>query len=183
MARYRPVDYSQEKLIPINYANQILPGTIEHTLSYLVDSEIDLSVFDSNYCNDETGAPAIDPAVLLKVILFAYTRGIFTSRDIAQCCRENVIFMALSADTQPHFTTIASFVSGMDEQISHLFTDVLMVCDEVHLLGGDMIAIDGCKLSSNASKEWSGTKEELAGKKDKYEKICLLYTSPSPRDS
>ena len=111
MARYRPVDYSQEKLIPINYANQILPGTIEHTLSYLVDSEIDLSVFDSNYCNDETGAPAIDPAVLLKVILFAYTRGIFTSRDIAQCCRENVIFMALSADTQPHFTTIASFLS------------------------------------------------------------------------
>ena len=173
MARYRPVDYSQEKLIPINYANQILPGTIEHTLSYLVDSEIDLSVFDSNYCNDETGAPAIDPAVLLKVILFAYTRGIFTSRDIAQCCRENVIFMALSADTQPHFTTIASFVSGMDEQISHLFTDVLMVCDEVHLLGGDMIAIDGCKLSSNASKEWSGTKEELSGKKDKYEKMAF----------
>lgn len=80
--------------------------------------------------------------------------------------------MALSADTQPHITTIASFVSGMGDQIVPLFRNILLVCDEVGLLQRDMIAIDGCKLSSNASKQWSGTKEELEQKKEKYEKAA-----------
>ncbi|OCC15980.1 Mobile element protein [Dissulfuribacter thermophilus] len=51
------------------------------------------------------GAPAYEPAILLKIILYAYSRGIVSSRKIAQCCRENVIFMALSSDTRSQFTT------------------------------------------------------------------------------
>jgi transposase len=62
----------------------------------VVDREIDLKVFENRYRNDETGAPAIDPAILLKVILLAYSRGIISSRRIAQACEENVLFMALS---------------------------------------------------------------------------------------
>ena len=76
-----------------------------------MDNEIDLSVFESKYHNDETGAPAYDPAVLLKIILFAYSRGLISSRRIAQACEENVVFIALSADTRPHYTTIADFIS------------------------------------------------------------------------
>jgi transposase len=114
MARYKEYDYSQGKFIPIQFDRQILPGTFEYTLHYLVDNEIDLSIFDSRYRNDETGAPAYDPAILLKIILYAYSRGITSSRKIAQCCRENTIFMALSADTQPHFMTIAEFISSSD---------------------------------------------------------------------
>jgi hypothetical protein len=104
MARYKDYDYSQGKFIPIHFDRQILPGTFEYSLHYLIDNEIDLSIFDTRYRNDETGAPAYDPAILLKIILYAYSRGITSSRKIEQCCRENVIFMALSADTQPHFT-------------------------------------------------------------------------------
>jgi hypothetical protein len=51
------------------------------------------------------------PKVLLKVVLYGYYRGIISSRRIAEACRRNVVFMALSADSRPHFTTIASFVS------------------------------------------------------------------------
>lgn len=76
----------------------------------LSTNEVDLSVFEERYRNDETGAPAYDPATLLKIILFAYSRGFVSSRQIAQCCRKNIIFMALSADTRPHFTTIAEFL-------------------------------------------------------------------------
>lgn len=172
MARYKPANYEQDKFIPISYSKQILPGTFEYTLSYLIDKELDLSVFDTRYRNDETGAPAIDPAVLLKVVIYAYSRGITSSRKIAQACRENVIFMALSADTQPHFTTLADFVSGMDAQIVPLFRSVLMICDEMKLIGGDMFAIDGCKLPSNASKGWSGTKAELRKKKTKLDEAA-----------
>ncbi|MBW1796739.1 MAG: transposase [Deltaproteobacteria bacterium] len=170
MARYKEYSYEQGKFIPIHFDKQILPGTFEYTLSYVIDDEIDLSLFDQRYKNDETGAPAYDPAILLKIILYAYSRGIVSSRKIAQCCCENIIFMALSADTRPHFTTIADFISSLGDEIIVLFRDVLLICDEMKLIGKDMFSIDGCKLPSNASKEWSGTKADFQKKKQKMER-------------
>ncbi len=152
------------------FDKQILPGTFEYTLSYLIDNEIDLSLFDNRYNNDETGAPAYDPSILLKIVLYAYSRGIVSSRKIARCCQENIIFMALSSDTRPHFTTIADFISSMGNEVLSLFRDVLLICDEMKLIGKDMFAIDGCKMPSNASKEWSGTKAEFNQKKQKVER-------------
>lgn len=171
MARYKKYDYSQGSFIPVQFDKQILPGTFEYTLHYLIDNEIDLTLFDARYGNDNTGAPAYDPAILLKIILYAYSRGITSSRKIAQCCEENIIFMALSADTRPHFTTIADFISSTDQEIMKLFLQVLLTCDEMGLIGKEMFAVDGCKMPSNASKEWSGTKEELQKKKDKMEQV------------
>ncbi len=67
MARFKPYDYGQMKLLPVSFQEQILPGSFEHTLNHLIDHEIDLKVFEHHYRNDETGAPAYDPAILLKV--------------------------------------------------------------------------------------------------------------------
>jgi hypothetical protein len=78
--------------------------------------------------------------------------------------------MALSCDTTPHFTTIADFVSTMDKEITKLFREVLLVCDDMGLIGKEMFAIDGCKLPSNASKEWSGTKADFEKKAAKMER-------------
>ncbi len=169
MARYKEYDYSQGKFIPVHFDKQILQGTFEHTLHYLIDNEIDLSIFDLRYQNDDMGAPAYDPAILLRIILYAYSRGITSSRKIALCCEENIVFMALSADTRPHWTTIVDFISSADHEIIRLFLQVLLTCDEMGLIGKEMFAVDGCKMPSNASKEWSGTKEELKHKKDKME--------------
>ena len=170
MARYKEYDYSQGKFIPIHFDKQIIPGTFEHTLHYLIENELDLSIFDLRYQNDKSGAPAYDPAILLKIILYAYSKGITSSRKIAKCCEENVVFMALSADTKPHFTTIADFISSADREIIRLFLEVLLTCDSMGLIGKEMFAVDGCKMPSNASKEWSGTIEELRHKKEKMEK-------------
>src|SRR5205814_143852 len=84
MARFKPYSYDQLKLVPVSFERQILPGTFEATLSRLIDEEIDLSVFQARYRNDEVGAPAYDPAILLKVILYAYARGVTSSREIAR---------------------------------------------------------------------------------------------------
>ena len=73
MARYRDRSREQAYMLPVHLQDQLQPGTFEHTIDYLVDNEIDLSGFDSRYKNDETGAPAYDRAVLLKIILFAYS--------------------------------------------------------------------------------------------------------------
>jgi transposase len=183
MARYKHYDYSQGKFIPISFDKQILPGTFEHTLHYIIDNDLDLSVFDLRYQNDELGAPAYDPAILLKIVLYAYSKGITSSRKIADCCNENVIFMALSADTRPHFTTIADFISSNDRETVKLFLEVLLICDEMGLIGKEMFAVDGCKLPSNASKEWSGTKKELQHKKEKMEKaIRQIITKHQEKD-
>ncbi|MDK9708830.1 MAG: transposase [Desulforhopalus sp.] len=145
------------------------PGTFEYTLNYLIDNELYLSVFDDRLNNDITGAPGYDPRILLKVILFAYSRGISSSRKMARCCEENILFMALSAGSKPHFTTIADFIASMNKEVIHLFLQVLMVCDHQQLIGKDMFAIDGCKLPSKASKEWSGTRADFAKKIEKME--------------
>ena len=100
MARYRDYSRAQAMMIPIRFQDQIQPGTFEHTIDYLVDNEIDLGGFESRYRNDDTGAPAIHPSILLKIVLFGYSRGIVSSRGIGGACEENVVFMALSADTR-----------------------------------------------------------------------------------
>jgi transposase len=170
MPRYKDPSYAQLKMIAIDFKSQIFPGTFEFALNYIIDNYLDLSVFDHRYKNDEKGAPAYNPAIMLKIILYAYSLGITASREIESCCKWNVAFMALSADTRPHFTSIAAFISSMDKEVGPLFTDVLFMCNEMDLIGKDMFAIDGCKLPSNASKEWSGTKNDLEKKKAKIEK-------------
>ena len=170
MARYKSYSYAQGKFIPVHFEKQIIPGTFEYSLNYLIDHKLDLSIFDERYRNEETGASAYDPRILLKIILYAYSRGIVHSRRIAQACEDNIIFMALSCDTTPHFTTIADFVSTMDKEITRLFREVLLVCDDMGLIGKEMFAIDGCKLPSNASKEWSGTKADFEKKAAKMER-------------
>ncbi len=169
MAKYKDYSYEQTVLLPVSFSNQILPGTFEYTLNFIID-DLNLSIFEERFTNDETGAPAYDPSILLKIILFAYSKGIISSRKIERLCRENVVCMALSADTKPHFTTVANFISTMEEEIAPLFTEVLSICYANNVIGKNMFAIDGCKISSNCSKEWSGTKKELLKKAGKIKK-------------
>ncbi len=171
MAKYIPYDYNQNLMVVINFQDQLQAGTFEHALHYLVTKKLDLSIFEIAFKNDKEGRPAYDPAILLKIILFAYSKGITSSREIQWCCDTNIIFKALSCDSVPHYTTIASFISGYPGQIETLFEQILLVCDEQGLLGHELFAIDGCKLPSNAAKTWSGTHKELAHKRDKLKKL------------
>jgi transposase len=145
------------KLIPVDFAQQVLPGTFEFALCHLVDHELDLSALRARYANDAGGAPAFDPAVLLKIVLLGYSRGLISSRSIATACRNNVLFMAVSGDSAPHFTTVAHFIRSLGIEAQALFTKVLLVCDREGLIGRELLAIDGVKLPSNASKAKSGT--------------------------
>lgn len=167
MARFKPYDLNQHKFIPVCYRDQILPGSFEHALSEIVDEHVDLTPFEDRYANDETGRLAYDPSVLLKIVLYGYYKGIVSSRKLAEACERHVVFMALTADSRPHFTTIADFIAQMHREITGVFTDVLLYASELNLIGRDTFAIDGCKLPSNASKQWSGTLKELRHKQKK----------------
>jgi transposase len=170
MPNFIPYDYNQSSMVVINYQDQLQPGTFEHALHHLIDNNLDVSIFYPKYQNESGGRPAYDPAVLLKIILFAYSKGITSSREIEWCCNTNIIFKALSCDTVPHFTTIAEFVSSRSDEIETLFEQILLICHEQGLLGNELFAIDGCKMPSDASKESSGTFKELEQKQAKIQR-------------
>jgi transposase len=169
MARYKDYDYTQTVLVPVSFEHQLLPGTLEFAIQALVERCVDTSIFGRRYKNDALGCRAYDPKILLKVILFAYARGIISSRKIEQACRENITFMALACGQVPDHSTIAAFVASLKAEITTLFRDILLVCAEQDLLGGSHFALDGVKLPSNAAKEWSGTFADLRRKQEKLE--------------
>ena len=170
MARYKHYDYDQLMMVPVSLEEQLIPGTLEYAIHHVVEERLDLNMFDDRYCNDETGRKAIDPKVLIKIVLFGYSRGLISSRSLERACKENITFMALSCGQKPDHSTIAAFVSSLDKEIESLFTKVLLICDEEDLLGGTHFSLDGLKLSSNAAKEWSGKFEDLKKKQEALER-------------
>jgi hypothetical protein len=107
--------------------------------------------------------------MLLKVILCAYAQGVVSSRGIERLCREHVTFIALSGDSAPHFTTLATFVSSLDEEVAQRFAQVIYLCDRKGLIGRGMFAIDGVRLPSNTAKAKSGTRADFAHQAEKLE--------------
>jgi transposase len=171
MPRYKPV-FRGMKLIPLALEDQILAGTFEFALNQLVDDELDLSRLDAKFNNDETGASAYNPRVMLKIVLLAYSRGLISSRTMEKACVENVLFMAISGDAQPSYTHIAKFVRELQDDIVTLFGQVLLTCDQLGLIGKEHFAIDGVKLPSNASKERSGKFAELQHRAQRLDKAA-----------
>jgi transposase len=185
MPRFKHADTTQTLMVSVRLADQLVPGTFEHALNQIIDDHIDLRDLSERWFkNDSRGAPAFNPACLLKIVLLGYSKGLFSSRRIAAACRSNILFMALSGDSHPHFTTIAWFVRNLREEILSIFCKVLLICSELDLIGGELFAVDGCKISSNASKEWSGTFEELEGKKQKLrQRLKLMMDTHARQDS
>lgn len=91
---------------------------------------------------------------------------------IEAACRQNVLFMAVSGDSQPNFTTLAAFVSELGDLAATLFGQVLMLCDRQGLIGRQMFAIDGVKLPSHASKATSGTRKDFLRQAEKMERAA-----------
>lgn len=166
MAKYRRTNADQGMFLSIDPAAQIIPGTFEHALETVI-GRMDLSSLEKRFQNDGGGAPAYPPRVLLKIILFGYSRGIVSSRRIERACWENITFMILSEHTKPDHGTIAGFVARMDAEVVKIFTEVLKLCQECGMIGGEVFAVDGCKIRSNASREMSGTHAELKRRSEK----------------
>ena len=183
MAKFKSYNYDQTIMVPVNLQDQLVPGSLEFAIHYLVDNEIDLSGFEARFRNDEEGRPGYDPRILLKVILTGYSRGIIHSRKLERACRENVIFMAMACGQTPDHSTLAHFVSSMQDLILSVFRDILLVCEKEGLLGGTSFSLDGLKLPTNASKQMSGTFSELEHKKKKLEeRIQRLLTKQIEKD-
>ena len=105
MPRYKPQDHNS-LLLPVILSEQIVPGTFAFALSYLVDHELNLRPLDAQFNNDEVGASAYDPRVMLKIVLLAYSQGLISSRNVEQACARNVQFIAISGDSHSRLQSL-----------------------------------------------------------------------------
>lgn len=172
MSNFLDDNLNQSVFLDINYLDVLGDNTFEFCLYQLITNQLDLNDFLIRYKNKNVGRKAYPPALLLRVIFYAYYRGITSSRAIERSCKTDLKFMALASGRTPHFTTIADFVSGYTEEMSAVFHKVLMICCQSGLVGKEHFAIDGCKLPSDAAKEWSGTHADLEKKSDKLKTMA-----------
>jgi len=172
MSNFLDDNLNQSVFFDINYLEVLGNNTFEYCLYHLLENDEIVSEFYSRYKNKNVGRKAYPPALLLRVIFYAYYRGHTSSRVIERLCKTDLKFIALAAGRQPHFTTIANFVSSNCESMGHLFHKILLICDQSGLIGKEHFAIDGCKLPTNASKQWSGTHKELRKKSDKLKEAA-----------
>ena len=172
MSNFLDDNLNQSVFFDINYLEVLGNNTFEYCLYHLLENDEIVSDFYTRYKNKNVGRKAYPPALLLRVIFYAYYRGHTSSRVIERLCKTDLKFIALAAGRQPHFTTIANFVSSNCEAMGNLFHKVLLICDQSGLIGKEHFAIDGCKLPTNASKQWSGTHKELRKKSDKLKEAA-----------
>ena len=95
MERYQATEKGQGLSLSVSLADHLVPGAFEHILAKLFDETINLCLFDRRYANDQTGATAIEPRILLKIMLYGYSCAVISSRTIAAMCRTHLVAKAL----------------------------------------------------------------------------------------
>ena len=123
---------------------------------------MDLDAFYAAYRVDGRSRPPYDPAMMVALLLYAYARGIRSSRVIERACEEDVAFRVLAAQQRPDHATIARFVERHQDAIAGLFGEVLTLCARSGLAKVGVIAVDGTKVHANASRNENLDYEQLA---------------------
>ena len=125
-------------------------------------AELDLSAFYGAYRADGHGRAAYDPSMVVALLLYAYAMGNRSSRGIERECVEDVAYRVIAANLKPDHSTIAEFRCRHEAALAGLFSDVLGVCARAGLVKVGVVAIDGTKMSANASQERNHGYERIA---------------------
>jgi transposase len=152
MARSRPWIVDQPMLLPPSVGDFVKPKHLALFVRDLVQRELDLSSIERAYSKDPRGNPPYHPGMMTALLLYAYCRGVYASRQIAVACEERVDFMALTGMQEPDFRTVSDFRKLHREALGGLFVQVLRLCREAGLAKLGHVALDGTKVKANASR-------------------------------
>lgn len=147
---FRPYEPDQIYLFPPSPRDWLPDDHLIFFLSDLVDT-LDLSAIYGTY-TEEKGYPPYHPLLMVKILLYGYARGIYSSRKLARACQEDVAFRVLCAGNQPDFRTISDFRKRHLKALADLFLQVLRLCQRSGMVKLGHVAIDGTKIKANASK-------------------------------
>jgi transposase len=144
----RPYNQDQMQLFPPTVQSLIESDALCMVVNDVVKA-LDLSCLYEKLSHE--GNPAYHPAMMLKIYFYAYAKGIFSSRRIAQAFKENVAFIFLAAWQKPNFRTINDFRKNNLKELGLLFTQIVGLCRQLGMVKLGHIAIDGTKIKANAS--------------------------------
>lgn len=148
---FRSWDVDQVWLLPPSVHEFVPPGHLAHFVRDTVRAGLDLSAILSCY-EESRGQPPYHPGMMVALLLYGYSRGVYSSRRLAQACEERVDFMAVTGLNRPDFRTIAEFRARHLEALSALFVQVLKLCRSAGLVALGHVAVDGTKVKANASR-------------------------------
>jgi len=157
---FRAWDPAQGWLLPPSVMELVPEGHLAHFVRDTVREEIDLAPILEAYV-EERGFPPYHPALMTALLLYAYCRGVYSSRTIAKACEERVDFMAVTGRETPDFRTIAAFRRRHLKALRALFVEVVRLCREAGLVSLGHVALDGTKVKGNASKHKAMSYERM----------------------
>src|SRR5690606_17182494 len=150
-ASYLPYDPQQMRQLPEAMQDWLDEGHLAHFISDTVDT-LDLRAFHARYEQDGPRNQPFHPAMMVKVLLYGYATGVFSSRKIARKLHEDVAFRVLAASNFPAHRTIRDFRANHLQEFSDLFVQVVKLARELGLVKLGTVAIDGTKMKANASR-------------------------------
>lgn len=149
--RFRDWEPDQDWLLPPSLQDLVPAGHIAHFVRDTVRSGLDLGGILESY-GEERGYPPYHPGMMVALLLYAYSQGVYSSRRIARGCEERLDFVAVTAMQRPDFRTISDFRKRHSAALRGLFVQVLRLCREAGLVKLGHVALDGTKIKANASK-------------------------------
>lgn len=147
---FRPYEPDQDFLMPASMRDWLPSDHLAYFISDLVD-QLDISAIMIRY-QEEKGYPPYHPAMMVKVLLYAYCIGVPSSRKIEKRLCEDIAFRVLAANNTPDFRTISDFRKDHLKALAGLFLQVLKLCQKAGLVKLGHVALDGTKIKANASK-------------------------------
>ena len=148
---FRPYEPDQISLMPASMRDWLPSDHLAYFISDVVDN-LDLSAIMERYVGEERGYPPYHPAMMVKVLLYAYCTGVASSRKIEKRLCEDIAFRVLAANNTPDFRTISDFRKDHLKALAGLFLQVLKLCQKAGLVKLGHVALDGTKIKANASK-------------------------------
>ena len=148
---FRSYDPDQSFLMPPSLDDWLPQDHTARFVAEVVDELLDLSAVYDSYVV-ASGAPPYDPSMMLKLLLYAYSTGVTSSREMERRCHIDVAFRWLTANTAPDYRSIARFRRRHLVALDDLFTQVLVLCCEAGLVKLGRVALDGTKLRASASR-------------------------------
>jgi transposase len=159
--RFVACDREQSFLMPPDVREWLPEG---HFAWFVLEAVagMDLAEFYAAYRDDGRCRPPYEPSMMVALLLYAFARGERSSRKIERACQDQVPYRVIAALAQPDHATIARFIERHEHAIAELFGQVLGLCAEAGLAGVTLVAVDGTKLSANASREQTLDFERIA---------------------
>lgn len=166
---FKPYDQDQLFLLPPSLREWLPENHLAHFISDVVD-EISLGMIMEAYSGDGRGQPPYHPAMMVKVLLYAYCMGTPSSRKIEKKTHEDVAFRFLAAGHHPDHDTISSFRSTHLHAMRGLFLQVLALCRQAGLVRAGHVSLDGTKVKANASKHKAMSYARMTDREKELEK-------------